>query len=81
MGRPRHQNKHVDRAVSYAVSLGWRLEMSSGHAWGFLLCPWSTREGCKVTVYSTPRNPENHARHLTRGVDRCPHGEGTGGSE
>jgi len=65
MGRPRHPNKHIERAIKYAESLGWRVELSNGHAWGFLLCPRSTREGRAVTVWSTPRNPENHARQLT----------------
>jgi hypothetical protein len=73
MGRPRHPNKHIERAVCYAESLGWRVEISNGHAWGHLLCPNSTREGCIVGVWSTPKNPENHARRITRDVDSCPH--------
>jgi hypothetical protein len=73
MARPRHPNKHIEQAVRFAEASGWRVEMSNGHAWGFLLCPRHTREGCKVGVYSTPRNPENHARQLTREVDLCPH--------
>jgi hypothetical protein len=32
-----------------------------------------TREGCIIAVWSTPRNPENHARQITRLVDSCPH--------
>ena len=28
-----------------------------------------------VFVHSTPRNPENHARHIQREVDLCPHGQ------
>ena len=28
MGRPRHPNKHVERSVQYAESLGWRVLMS-----------------------------------------------------
>jgi hypothetical protein len=73
MSRPRHPNKHIERAIKYAESLGWRVEMSKGHAWGHLLCPRSTREGCIVGVWSTPRNPEHHGRQLTRDVDLCPH--------
>ncbi len=73
MSRPRHANKEIERAVSYAESLGWRVLPSNGHAWGHLYCPQSTREGCKVGVWSTPRNPENHARHIQREVDLCPH--------
>lgn len=32
------------------------------------------REGCRVPVYSTPRNPKQHARRLVRLVDWCDHG-------
>lgn len=73
MSRPRHPNKHIEQAVQYAVNLGWRCEISNGHAWGKLLCPEQSREGCTVHVYSTPRNCENHARHLRREIDLCPH--------
>jgi hypothetical protein len=74
MSRPRHPNKHIERAVRYAEMLGWRVQMSKGHAWGHLYCPHGTRESCIVSVWSTPRNPESHARHIRRDVDRCPHG-------
>jgi hypothetical protein len=75
MSRPRHPDKHIEQAIQYAESLGWRVQMSKGHAWGHLYCPQSTREGCIVSVWSTPRNPENHARHIRRDVDLCPHGQ------
>jgi hypothetical protein len=73
MGRPRHPNKHIEKAIQYAESLGWRVEISNGHRWGCLLCPQASREGCKISVWSTPRNPESHARQITRDVDLCPH--------
>ena len=75
MSRPRHPNKHIERAIQYAESLGWRVQMSNQHAWGHLFCPQSTREGCIISVWSTPRSPENHARHIRQDVDACPHGE------
>lgn len=78
MSRSRHPNKSIERVVKYAESLGWRVEMSRGHAWGHLLCPERTRDGCLVGVYSTPRNPENHARHIRRDIDLCPHMEKIG---
>ena len=73
MSRPKHPNKHIERAIKYAESSAWRVELSKGHAWGHLLCPLRTREGCIVGVWSTPKNPENHARQITREVDLCPH--------
>lgn len=79
MGRPRHPDKHIEKAICYAESLGWRVEISDGHAWGRLFCQQSTRDGCIVSVWSTPRVPENHhARHIRREVDLCPHSN-TGG--
>jgi hypothetical protein len=32
MSRPRHPDKHIERAFRYAESLGWRVEISNGHA-------------------------------------------------
>jgi hypothetical protein len=73
MSRPRHPNKHIEQAIQYAEGLGWRVEISHGHAWGFLLCPLQTRDGCIVPVYSTPRVPEWHARKIRNEVDNCGH--------
>lgn len=73
MSRPRHPNKHIEAAVQYAESLGWRVWVASGHAWGHLYCPLQARQGCRISVWSTPRNPENHARHVRRDIDACPH--------
>lgn len=73
MTRPRHPNKHIEAAIQYAESLGWRVQMSQGHAWGRLFCSQGGRGGCIISVWSTPKNPENHARHIRREVDHCPH--------
>jgi hypothetical protein len=72
----RHPNKHIAEAVKYAESLGWRLTKSEGHCWGHLWCPESSREGCRIRVFSTPRVPENHARLIRKDVDSCPHRPG-----
>lgn len=72
MARPRHPNKEIEAAVRYAESMGWKLYLSPGHAWGHLLCPLNTRKGCRVPVWSTPRSPENHAKGIMRAIDRCP---------
>ena len=75
MARSRHPNKHIEAAVKHAEALGWRFVKASAraHAWGYLYCPLQTRMGCKVTVYSTPRAPESHAKDIRREVDGCPH--------
>lgn len=73
--RPRHPKPPVEHAIKYAEALGWRVTLSSGHAWGRLFCPFSNREGCIISVWSTPRVPENHARQIRNRVDSCPHRE------
>ena len=73
MSRPRHPNKHIEKAIQYAEAIGWTVKTPASHAWGRLFCPLRTRDGCIVSVWSTPRVPENHARHIRREVDLCPH--------
>jgi hypothetical protein len=69
----RHPNKHIQAAVKHAQSLGWTLTLSRGHAWRILRCPFGHRQ-CQISVWSTPRVPENHAKDIRRRVDRCPGG-------
>jgi hypothetical protein len=72
-----HPNKHIRAAIEYAISHGWTLQKSGprAHIWGRLYCPLSTRDGCAKAVYSTPKDPEDHAKDLRRAVDRCRHEE------
>ena len=74
-GRPRHPNKHIEAALQYAASNGWTVEKRKGHAWGRMYCRHADRGGCIDSIYSTPKNPEGHARYLKRQVDNCPHPE------
>ena len=73
MSRPRHTDKHIEQVVAYAESLGWIWKPSDGHPWGRLFCPFANREGCILSVWSTPKNPQNFARLLRRRIDSCPH--------
>ena len=73
VARSRHPKPQVEKAVQYAEQLGWRVELSNGHAWGHLYCPQSDRTGCIVSVWSTPRSADNHARQLRKAIDCCPH--------
>jgi hypothetical protein len=69
----RHPNKEIDAALVYARVHRWTVIKSSGgsaHAWGVMRCPADCPQ---VSIYSTPRVAENHARALQRAVDRCPH--------
>jgi hypothetical protein len=70
-----HPNKYIREALQYAASQGWRV-MKAGpraHIWGTIYCHESSRDGCRFHIYSTPRNPQNHARAIRRAVDACSH--------
>jgi len=46
------------------------------HAWGKMYCPYNDvecrcGEFCITSIWSTPKNPGNHARQLRRVVDNC----------
>lgn len=70
MARTRHSKKEVEAALRYAESQGWTVTpTSSGHRWGKAECG----RGCVISIWSTPRNPGNHAKQIRRAVDRCPH--------
>ncbi|KOR31129.1 hypothetical protein TI05_13015 [Achromatium sp. WMS3] len=71
----KHPNKHIQKAVEYAETHGWRLIKAGGHThvWGKLLCPLKSRNGCFFNIHSTPQNPELHAVRIQRVVDNCNH--------
>jgi|SRR5690606_7972077 hypothetical protein len=76
MARPTHPKKEVEAALRYAESHGWRVEVGGHHAWGRIYCPFNDAECrcgefCIASVWSTPKNPGNHARALCRVVDNC----------
>lgn len=73
MAEARHPNKVIEGALVYARVHHWIVIKSSGgsaHAWGVMRCPGDCPQ---VSIYSTPRVAEHHARALQRAVDRCPH--------
>jgi len=75
---PRHTNKEIDAALEYATGNGWAVLKSTGgsaHAWGVMRCPGDCPQ---VSIWSTPKVPENHSRALRRAVDRCTHRPGGG---
>lgn len=63
--------------LRYALQIGWSLieSGSSVHAWGFLYCPEKSRLGCKISVWSTPKVPENHAKQILKIIQNCHHNE------
>ncbi len=75
MNRNRHPNKEIEAALEYAEANGWRVEIGGGHCWGRLLCPENkgcrNRLFCANLIWSTPKNPQGHARNIRKWVDGC----------
>lgn len=80
MARRRHPNKDIETALQALEALGWVVEEAKGksaHGWGFALCPANAgdicRSGpfCRMSVWSTPRNPASHARDLVKRANGC----------
>lgn len=73
--RNTHPNKVIEEAIIYAESLGWRYKKvgNSAHAWGRLLCPVEERAGCSLSIWSTPRSAETHAKQIRKRVIACSH--------
>jgi hypothetical protein len=76
MARLAHPKKEVEYALKHAESHGWDIKVGGSHAWGKMYCPYnddSCRCGrfCIVSIWSTPKNPMNHARDLRRVVNNC----------
>nr|WP_282557672.1 hypothetical protein [Providencia burhodogranariea] len=71
----RHPNKHIQAAIEYAILQGWVLVSSgnSSHAFCRLRCGNAENEhqSHQMSVWSTPSNPENHAKQIRRKVDNC----------
>lgn len=76
MPRNKHPKKEIEQALAYAEFRGWRLEIGGAHAWGKMYCLANDRdcrcgEFCIVSIWSTPKSVENHARQIRRVVDNC----------
>ena len=74
VARARHPKKDVENALRDAEAAGWTVKATaSGHRWGVIRCGETSRSGCQMSIWSTPRNAGAHARQLRRFVERCPH--------
>jgi hypothetical protein len=67
--RDRHPNKDIRKAIAEADDAGWTVEAGKNHTWGKVQCG----HGCKVAVWTTPRNPTTIARRIREAVLKCPH--------
>lgn len=69
--RARHPKPDVERVLRTAEAAGRTVTpTSAGHRWGVAACPSDCQP---ISIWSTPKNPGNHAKDITRRVERCPH--------
>jgi hypothetical protein len=76
MSRRSHPHSDIEDALKYAEENGWRIDVGGGHCWGKIYCPYNDKECrggifCISSVWSTPRNPGNHAKQIRKVVDNC----------
>jgi hypothetical protein len=67
--------KEILEAIRELEAAGWRVQIASGraHAYARAYCPGGP-EGCPpLTIYGTPRVPENEAAKMLRALARCEH--------
>ena len=75
MPRPRHSKPEIEAALSEAESVGWRIEKASPRAkpWGSARCAYANRDGCRLSILSTPKSAQNFAKQIRKAVAACPH--------
>lgn len=68
----KHPNKHIRDAIAYAEANGWDVIETgkSAHAFCRLYCRAGHAEHM-MSIWSTPRNPENHAKQILHKVSQC----------
>jgi hypothetical protein len=72
--RTKHPKKDVEQALRFAEENGWLVRpTASGHRWGEMICGHTDADRCRISIWSTPKNPGNHADRLGRKVRNCPH--------
>lgn len=76
MAHPKHPIKEINKVLDEADALGWRITLakgSSSHAWGTMLCPRTERDGCRATIYGSPKHVSRHAKRLRSVLRQCSH--------
>lgn len=66
----RHPNKHINAAIEFAFKQGW-IARPGHHAFCVIYCPAGKRGACQMSVWSTPKNPQAHAKDIIRTVENC----------
>jgi len=76
LARKTHKSKEIEAVLQELEALGWAVVEGKGHAWGVLRCPANSKECrcgefCQMSVWSTPKNAEQHARKLRQKALAC----------
>jgi len=76
MPRKKHSKPEIEKALCYAESQHWRVDVGGSHAWGKIYCPYNDKacrcgEFCITSIWSTPKNAGTHAKQIKRVVDNC----------
>lgn len=68
MARNRHPKKDVEKALTRAEKEQLKVEQNKrGHRWGSVGC--QDTDHAKKSVWSTPRNPTDHAGDINKYTD------------
>lgn len=67
--------KEILAAVRDMEATGWRVQIAGGraHAYARAYCPGGSTGCPPLTIYGTPKVPENEAAKIRRALARCPH--------
>jgi len=76
MARSKHKSKEIEAVLQELESLGWTIIIGKGHAWGILRCLGNNKdcrcgEFCQMSVWSTPKNPEQFAKKIRQKALTC----------
>lgn len=68
----KHPNKHIREAIKLAIANGWEMVDTgkSAHAFCRLRCVAGHTEH-QMSIWSTPKHPENHAKQILHKVQQC----------
>jgi hypothetical protein len=77
MTRWSHPKKQIRDALDGADAAGFDVEDTSGHGhgWGYVMC---TLDKQRMSVWSTPKNADNHAKQIRHFISRHSHPEEEG---
>ena len=69
----KHPSKEVQKAIEYAIASGWHIVDAgkSAHCFAKLRCGIPEHREHMMSIWSTPRNPENMAKRIRELVDKC----------